>query len=413
MKAQEIQNRFMKKRSEQIFFAKAVYDEKEINAVVECLKAGWLGTGKITERFEKRFAKYIGMPYGCLVNSGSSANLLAVRGLNLHEGSKVLTCAAGFPSTLSPIWHSRLRIVAVDLDLKSLNIDLDRVEEALNKHKDIKALIFAHTLGNPVDMKRVMHLASKYKLQIIEDNCDGLGSEIYGKKTGSFGNFSTCSFYASHHMTLAGAGGIVLSRTKETAFRIKSLKEWGKEQVTIGYDRDHGVYFDSRSNSVPYDHRYSYPEVGYNFKVPEIMAAFGMVQMDRLPGFHRSRRRNFNYLSSRLRKYGDYFHFIEALPEANPSWFNFPITLKDKVSFTRQELVEFLEKYKIRCRLFFAGNIIRQKGFLSIPVDVFGGLKVADKVHRDSFLLGVHSSQTQEMLDYMVDAIAEFVQKHK
>ncbi|KKQ96374.1 MAG: hypothetical protein A3C27_03520 [Candidatus Levybacteria bacterium RIFCSPHIGHO2_02_FULL_39_36] len=399
----------MKKRKEQIYFAKTIYDDKEIKAVVDCLKAGWLGTGKITEKFEKRFAKYIGMPHASLVNSGSSANLLAVRGLNLPEGSKVLTCAAGFPSTLSPIWHSHLQIVAVDLDLKSLNINLDQVEKALKKHGDIRAIIFAHTLGNPVDMKRIMHLASKYKLQVIEDNCDALGSEVYGKKTGSFGNFSTCSFYASHHITLAGAGGIVLSKTKESAFRIKSLKEWGKEQVTLDYDRDHGVHFDSRSNGVSYDHRYSYPEVGYNFKVPEIMAAFGLVQMDRLEGIHRARRKNFKYLESKLKKFGDYFHFIEALLEANPSWFNFPVTLKDGVPFTRQEIVEFLENNKIRTRLFFAGNILRQKGFKSIPVDVVDKLDVADKVHRDSFLLGVHPTQTREMLDYMVDAIEEFV----
>lgn len=403
----------IKKRKEQVYFAKAIYDEKEIKAVVDCLRGGWLGTGKITERFEKRFAKYIGMPFASLVNSGSSANLLAVRALNLPEGSKVLTCAAGFPSTLSPIWHSHFRIVAVDMDLKSLNINLDRVEQALKKNRDIKAIIFAHTLGNPVDMKRVMSLASRYKLQVIEDNCDGLGSEIYGKKTGSFGNFSTCSFYASHHMTLAGAGGIVLSKTQKSAFKVKSLKEWGKEQVTLGYDRDHGVYFDSKSNEVPYDHRYSYPEVGYNFKVPEIMAAFGLVQMDRLEGFHKSRRKNFRYLESKLSKFGDYFHFVEALPESNPSWFNFPITLKDNTPFSRKDLVEFLENNKIRTRLFFAGNILRQSGFKSMPVDVVGSLETADKIHRDSFLLGVHSSQTKEMLSYMVDAIEEFIRIHK
>jgi len=403
----------VKKRKEQVYFAKAVYDEKEIKAVVDCLRYGWLGTGKITERFERRFAKYIGMPHASLVNSGSSANLLAVRALNLPQGSKVLTCAAGFPSTLSPIWHSHLSVVAVDLDLESLNIDLDRVEQALKKHRDIKAIIFAHTLGNPVDMKRIMHLASKYKIQVIEDNCDGLGSEIYGKKTGSFGDFSTCSFYASHHMTLAGAGGIVLSRTQESAYRVKSLKEWGKEQVTLGYDRDHGVYFDSKSNGVPYDHRYSYKEIGYNFKVPEVMAAFGLVQMDRLEGFHRHRRKNFKYLMSKLSKLEDYFHFAQALPGANPSWFNFPITLRDNVPFSRKDLVEFLEKNKIRTRLFFAGNILRQSGFKSLPVTLVGGLKTADKIHKDSFLLGVHSSQTKEMLDYVIGAIEEFVKIHK
>lgn len=402
----------MRKRDQQIYFAKAIFDEKEINAVVDCLRNGWLGSGKITDKFEKRFAEYIGMPFGQLVNSGSSANLLAVRALNLPEGSKVLTCAAGFPSTLAPIWHSHLQVVAVDLDIKSLNIDLDRVEQALKKHRDIRAIIFAHTLGNPVDMKRVMHLAKKYKLQIIEDNCDGLGSEIYGKKTGSFGDFSTCSFYASHHITLAGAGGIVLSTTEKSALQIKSLKEWGKQQVSVEFEGDHGVYFDTKSNGVPYDHRYSYPEVGYNFKVPEIMPAFGLVQMDRLEGIHKHRRKNFKYLLSKLSKLGEYFQFIEALPEANPSWFNFPITIKDKMPFTRKELVEFLEDNKIRTRLFFGGNIIRQDGYKSMPVNLVGGLEIADKVHKDSFLLGVHSSQTQEMLDYTVEAIEEFVTTH-
>ena len=402
----------MKKINEQVYFAKAIYDEREIKAVVDCLQNRWLGSGKITDKFEKRFARYIGMPYGQLVNSGSSANLLAVRALNLPEGSKVLTCAAGFPSTLAPIWHSHLRVVAVDLDLKSLNIDLDRVEQALKKHQDIKAIIFAHTLGNPVDMKRVMGLASRYKLQIIEDNCDGLGSEIYGKKTGSFGDFSTCSFYASHHITLAGSGGIVLARTEEAALRIKSLKEWGKKQVSVEFEGDHGVYFDSESDGVPYDHRYSYPEVGYNFKVPEIMPAFGLIQMNRLEGMHKHRRKNFKYLLSKLGKFGEYFHFIESLPEANPSWFNFPITIKEGVPFTRKQLVEFLEENRIRTRLFFGGNILRQQGYKSIPVDLVGGLKIADKVHEDSFLLGVHPSQTRKMLDYMIDAIEEFVSTH-
>lgn len=399
----------MEIRREPVHFAKAIFDETEINAVVDCLKKGWLGAGNITDVFEKRFAEYIGTKHSSLVNSGSSANLLAVRAMNLPPGSKVLTCAAGFPSTLAPIWHSHLIPVAVDLDLDTLNINLDLVEKALKKDKDIKGLIFAHTLGNPVDMKKLMALAAKYKIQVIEDNCDAIGSEIYGKRTGSFGNFSTCSFYASHHITLAGAGGIILTNDDKAALRIKSMKEWGKEQITTGFEPDHGVYFDSKSNGVPYDHRYSYAEIGYNFKVPELMAAFGLAQMDRLADFNIKRRNNFAYLYEKLKHLEKYFHFVKWHKEANPSWFNFPVTLRDGVGFTRQEIVEFLEKMNIKTRLFFAGNILRHKGYQDINVELIGEMKTADKVHKDSFLLGVHPAQTQEMLDYMVEVLELFI----
>lgn len=395
-------------RKDPIPFAKAVYDDKEINSVIECLKKGWLGAGEITEAFEKRFAAYIGMKYSSLVNSGSSANLLAVRALNLPEGSKVLSCAAGFPSTLNPILNSKHNAVCVDIDVKTLNIDLDLVETAI-KQENPKAIIFAHTLGNPLDMKRLMEMTEKHGMQVIEDNCDALGSEIYGKKTGSFGDFSTCSFYASHHITLGGGGGIVLTNSEKDVLRIKSLKEWGKEQITAGFEPDHGVYFDCISNGVDYDHRYSYPEIGYNFKVPEMMAAFGMAQMDRIEDFHEKRRHNFAYLYQKMQKFSDYFHFIEWHDQANPSWFNFPMTLKDSAPFTRKELVEFLENNKIRTRLFFAGNILRHNGYKNLNVKIIGGMKNADKVHRDSLLLGIHPTLTKEMMDYMAEAMGEFI----
>jgi CDP-6-deoxy-D-xylo-4-hexulose-3-dehydrase len=398
----------MRVRDEAIPFAKAVFGREEIDAVTQSLEQGWLGGGRLTDRFEKRFAGYIGMDYGCLVNSGSSANLLAVRGLNLKEGAKVLTCIAGFPSTLNPIWHSHLQAVGVDLDLDSLNIDLNLVEQAIEKENP-EAIIFAHTLGNPVDMMRMLDLCNKKGIKIIEDNCDAIGSEFREQKTGSFGDFSTVSFYASHHMTLAGAGGMVMTNSKEDAMRLKSLKEWGKEQVMTGFEGDHGTEFDSSSNGVPYDHRYSYSEMGYNFKVPELMAAFGLEQMKRLESFHIKRRMNFTYLKQKLAHLGEYFHFVKAHPDSAPSWFNFPLTIKDGVNFTRQEIVEYLENYKIRTRLFFAGNILRHSGFANMGVIQVGDSKVADKVHKDSFLLGIHPSQTNEMFDYMVAAIEEFV----
>lgn len=391
-------------------FAKAIYDETEIEAVRDCLAHGWLGEGNLTEKFEKTFARYIGTEFACLVNSGSSANLLAIRALNLKEGDKVLTCAGGFPSTLNPIWHSHLQVVAVDIDPITLNIDLDRVEEAIEKEKP-KAIIFAHTLGNPVDMDRLLALANKSGLQIVEDNCDALGSEFGGRKTGSFGDFSTCSFYASHHITLAGGGGIVTSNKLKDALRIKSLKEWGREQEEVGFEGDHGVYFDSISNGVPYDHRYSYSEMGYNFKVPEIMAAFGLVQMNRLEGFHIARRKNFTYLMERMRKFQDYFQYVEAHPKSLPSWFNFPVTLKDNVPFTRKELVEHLEKNGVRTRLFFGGNILKQSGFENLEVIKVGDFANADKVHRDSFLLGIHPSLSLGEMDYMVSVIENFIEK--
>ena len=398
----------MRIRETPIDFAKAIYFEEEINAVTECLRAGWLGAGKITEKFEKRYADYIGVKYAQLVNSGSSANLLAIRACKLPEGAKVLSCAAGFPSTLNVIWHSHLSPVVVDIDVKTLNINLDEVQKTLKKHK-IGAIIFAHTLGNPVDMKLVMELAEKYGIKVIEDNCDAMGSEIYGKKTGSFGDFHTMSFYASHHITCGGMGGMIGTNDEQSAYMIKSMKEWGKGQITTGFEADHGVIFDSESNGVPYDHRYSYPNIGYNFKLNEMSAAFGLVQMDRIDEFNRARKANYKYLRDKLDKYSKFLDFVEAHPDASPAWFNFPITLKDGVNFTRKDLVEFLENYKIRTRLFFAGNILDHEGFKRIKIIKEGDCKGADKVHRDSFLIGIHPAQTKEMLDYIDDVIGEFI----
>ncbi|OGI76070.1 hypothetical protein A3D36_02550 [Candidatus Nomurabacteria bacterium RIFCSPHIGHO2_02_FULL_36_29] len=401
----------MKIRETSIDFAKAIYDEKEINAVVECLKAGWLGAGKITEKFEKRYAEYIGVKYAQLVNSGSSANLLSVRACNLPEGTKVLSCAAGFPSTLNVIWHSHLSPVVVDIDVKTLNINLGEVEKALKKHK-IGAMIFAHTLGNPVDMKRVMELAEKYNFKVIEDNCDSMGSGIYGKRTGSFGDFHTMSFYASHHITCGGMGGMVGTNDEQATYMVKSMKEWGKGQITTGFEADHGVIFDSESNGIPYDHRYSYPNVGYNFKLNEMSAAFGLAQMDRINEFNMARRENYKYLREKLEKYSKFLDFVEVHPEADPAWFNFPVTLKDNTNFTRKDLVEFLENHKIRTRLFFAGNILAHEGFKRMKIIKEGGCNGADKIHKDSFLIGIHPAQTKEMLDYIDEAIGEFIKKY-
>lgn len=402
----------MKIREKPVDFARAIYDEKEINAVVECLKAGWLGAGKITEKFEKRYAEYIGVKYAQLVNSGSSANLLSLRACKLPENTKVLSCAAGFPSTLNVIWHAHLSPVIVDIDVKTLNINLNQVEKAIKNH-DIGAMIFAHTVGNPVDMKIVMELAAKYNFKVIEDNCDAMGSEIYGKKTGSFGDFHTMSFYASHHITCGGMGGMVGVNDREAATMIKSMKEWGKEQITTGFEKDHGVVFDTESNGVPYDHRYSYSNIGYNFKLNEMSAAFGLAQMDRIEEFNNIRRENYKYLRAILDKFSNYLDFVEVHPHANPCWFNFPITLKDGTPFSRKEIVEFLEEHNIKTRLFFAGNILAHKGFKDMKIIKEGDFKGADKIHRDSFLIGIHPVQTKEMLDYVDEAIGEFLKKYK
>ncbi len=400
----------MQKTDKPIDFARAIYDEKEINAVVDCLRSGWLGAGKITDKFERRYADYIGVKYAQLVNSGSSANLLSMRACNLPEGTKVLSCAAGFPSTLNVIWHSHLTPVVVDMDLRTLNINLDEIEKVLEKHK-IGALIFAHTLGNPVDMKRVMKLSEDFGFKVIEDNCDSMGSEIYGKRTGSFGHFHTMSFYASHHITCGGMGGMVGTNDDEAAMMIKSMKEWGKGQITTGFEADHGVIFDYEVDGLPYDHRYSYPNIGYNFKLNEMSAAFGLAQMDRIDDFNIARRRNYAYLRKKLDKYSEYIDFVQTHTEADPAWFNFPITIKDNAPFTRKDIVEFLERNNIRTRLFFAGNILAHEGFKRIKIIKEGTFEGAEKVHKDSFLIGVHPAQTTEMMDYIDEVIGEFLKR--
>lgn len=391
-------------------FGKAVYDEKEIDAVVRCLRTGWLGSGKISEEFERRYAEYIGVNYAQLVNSGSSANLLSLRACKLPEGSKVITCAAGFPSTMNVIWHAHLKPVVVDANPTTFNIALDDVEDAIKEHQP-KAIIFAHTVGNPVDMHRVMELASTYDIKVIEDNCDAMGSEIYGKRTGSFGNFHTMSFYASHHITCGGMGGMVGMRDTDNAFMVKSMKEWGKDQITTGFESDHGVIFDTNIEGVPYDHRYAYPNIGYNFKLNEMSAAFGLAQMDRIDAFNSIRRKSYDYLRKRLDVYHDVFQFPEVHPKAYPAWFSFPILIRKKAPFDRKRIVEFLENNGIRTRLFFGGNILKQPGFSSFHHVGKGVYPVADALHEDAFLLGIHPALTKEMMDRAVDVINEFMGK--
>lgn len=398
---------------EKIQYAGTIFGEPEKRAVMRTLEVGWLGLGKEAELFEKEYAEYLGMKYAVVVNSGSSANLLALECLNLPKGSEVLTVACAFPTTVNPIIQLGLKPVFVDVELETFNANLDRLEEAISP--DTRAIILAHALGNPIDMRRLMEIAHKHDLKVVEDDCDSLGSEIYGQKTGSFGDISTCSFYPSHHITAGGGGGMVTTNNPILERKIRSLRDWGRACWCNSFTTDkdgacgnrHGVVLEG----IPYDHKFTYSEIGYSLKPTEMDCAFGREQMKRLPGFVTKRRDNFAYFYRQLEELENYFILPKWHPESNPSWFCMPLTLKDGVPFTRHEIVMFLEENQIQTRLMFAGNILKHPAYKNIDYRLVGGLENTDKIMRDTFLLGVWPGLEKSHIDRMVGALKEFVEE--
>jgi len=405
-----------------INYASRVFDEKEMQYLIDSSLDFWLTYGSYSKKFEKSLAKYLGLRYAFLVNSGSSANLLAFYTLTspllkqrqIKRGDEVITVAAGFPTTIAPIVQYGAVPVFVDMDLTYANIDVLELEKAISSKT--KAIMIAHTLGNPFNIKAVKEFCTKHNLWLIEDNCDALGSIYEGKFTGTFGDIATSSFYPPHHMT-TGEGGAVYTSNTLLKKIILSLRDWGRDcWCDSGVDNTCGCRFSQSFGSLPkgYDHKYVYSHFGFNLKVSDMQAAIGVAQLEKLPKFVEKRRENYQKLYDGLKDLKE-FHFIKAQENSNPSWFGFMITLKDGVKFTRNELVGFLEANNIQTRNLFAGNIIRHPLFDSMALNqdykVIGNLEVTDKIMNDSFWIGVYPLMSDDAINYMIKKIKEFIKK--
>ncbi len=398
----------------------AVFDQREINAMVDAMLAGWFGLGKYAREFEERFAELLGVKEAILVNSGSSANLLALCALlatkKIKPGDEVITPAVTFPTTFNPIIQNNLTPVLVDIKLETYNLDPERMGDALSPKT--RVIMLPHTLGIPNEMEAIMEFARQNDLYVIEDSCDALGSTYNDKHTGTFGVFGTFSFYPAHHITL-GEGGAVVTNDTDLAPVIRSLRDWGRACVCpvcpVSLDPDYNCpqRFTFETDTLPkdYDKRFVYQHIGYNLKPVEFQAAMGVEQLKKLPGFMEKRNKNYEILRHSFERYSEYLLFPEAPPEANPCWFCFPIMIRDGAPFTRQQLVSWFEEHNIETRLLFAGNIIKQPAYSEVNYRVVGSLDNSDKVMRDSFFIGVYPGLSQQQIEYMINTLDEFMRK--
>ncbi|MGA2933642.1 MAG: lipopolysaccharide biosynthesis protein RfbH [Methanomicrobiales archaeon] len=415
----EKKERFIRGTS-RINYAGRVYDEKELISLVDASLDFWLTTGRYALQFEKDLADFLGVRYCLLANSGSSANLLAVSALTspklgknrLKAGDEVITTACGFPSTLNPIVQNNLVPVFVDVEPGTYNIQADRIEDAISDAT--KAIIIPHTLGNPADLDTIMHMVKKYDLWFIEDNCDALGSLYHGKPTGTFGHISTCSFYPAHHITM-GEGGAVCTDDPLLKKIIASFRDWGRDcWCDPGCDNSCGKRFDWQLGDLPhgYDHKYIYSHIGYNLKATDMQAAIGVEQLRKLPGFIERRKENFKALYHGLKGYENYLILPHATPDSDPSWFGFPITVREDALFNRDDIVRYLEDHKIATRMLFGGNLLKQPAYADMKYRSVGSLKNTDLVMNNLFWIGVYPGLTDEMIHYMLQEFKEFIRDY-
>jgi CDP-4-dehydro-6-deoxyglucose reductase, E1 len=397
-----------------------VIDAADISAVVESALDGWFTTGRFAEDFERKLARFIGVRSASLVNSGSSANLVALSALTspklgerrLKSGDEVITLPAGFPTTLNPIIQNRLVPVFVDVVLPTYEIDVSQLEAA--RSEKTRAIMIAHTLGNVFDLDAVTAFAKQHDLWLIEDCCDALGSTWKGRNVGTFGDISTVSFYPAHHITM-GEGGAVLTDRPALQVIIDSFRDWGRDcWCDPGKDNTCGKRFEWQLGSLPcgYDHKYIYSHIGYNVKATDMQAALGASQITKLPEFIERRKQNFRYLFKALQPLEDVLMLPEATAGADPSWFGFPIGVRETAPFSRPELVRALEAKKIGTRLLFGGNLLRQPAYESCEYRAIGELKNTDFVMNNVFWVGVYPGLTEEMLEYVAGAIRGFVHEN-
>lgn len=393
-----------------------VLNPDDYAALVDSSLDGWLTAGRFTEQFQRELAKYVGARSAVFVNSGSSANLLALSALTspklrkraLKPGDEVLTVAMGFPTTVNPIIQNGLRPVVVDVDLGTYDAKPDRLREAIGPQT--RAIMMAHTLGNPFDLETVQELCKEHDLWLIEDSCDALGSTFDGKYTGSFGDTATVSFYPAHHIT-TGEGGAVFVKSPLVRKQVESFRDWGRDcYCETGHDNTCLKRFEWQLGDLPvgYDHKYIYGHIGYNLKATDMQAALGLSQLAKLDTFVQQRRANFDHLYGRLDGVEGLI-MPQATPESEPSWFGFPITLDPEHPIDREELLRFLDSRKIGTRLMFAGNILKQPAYRGVDFRVVGDLTNTDIVMRRSFWVGVYPGLSEPMLDYVADSILEFL----
>lgn len=400
---------------DKIFYAQPVFGEEEKQAVKKCLEDGWLGPGKYTIEFEKKFADFIKKKHCVVVNSGSSANLLALTALNLPAGSEVITPACTFPTTFNPILQNNLVPVVGDVELDTYNLDLSNLEKTLSKKT--KAIMLPHALGNPNDMVYLRKFADKRGLYIVEDSCDTIGSRVGGFYTGYFGDVACFSFYASHHITLGGGGGAVLTDSDEIASHLRSLKDWGRADDFQYYWTKEGEdikrRFSVKVSGILYDSKYTYTTIGFNKKTVEMQAAFGLAQLRKLESFNKIRAKNIAQLTKFFKQYEDFFILPRTIPKAEVSWLSFPIMLKDRIPFKRLDILHYLEANNIQTRLIFAGNILRHPAYKNIKARVVGSLKNSDKIMKDAFLVPMHQGILPEQMNYIQETFNSFLKKFK
>ncbi len=409
-------------------YAGRVYDEREVATLVESALEFWLTAGRYHRRLENELAHWYGLPHARLVNSGSSANLLATAALTsptwgdrrLRPGDEVITVAAGFPTTVAPALQLGLVPVFVDVTLPTCNVDVSMLDAALSPRT--RAVMMAHTLGNPFDLDAVTAFCARNDLWLVEDNCDASGSLYRGRKTGTFGDLATLSFYPPHHMT-TGEGGAVLCRDDGMERVVESLRDWGRDcWCASGVDNTCGKRFAWRLGELPegYDHKYTYSHVGYNLKMTDLQAAVGLCQLDKLDGFGERRRANREFYREALADLSDVMELQEATEGSDPSWFGLLMTVRDGAPFTRDELVRHLEAKRIQTRMLFAGNLVRQPALTSLaddrratghcpPFRVLGSLPVTDRVMQRSLWIGVYPGLTDPMRSYVVEVMRAFV----
>ncbi|QOG11501.1 lipopolysaccharide biosynthesis protein RfbH [Arcobacter sp. FWKO B] len=401
-------------------YAGRVFDETEMQYLVNSSLDFWLTYGDYSKKFEKELAKYLGVRWAFLVNSGSSANLLAFYALTspllkerqIKRGDEVITVAAGFPTTVAPIVQYGAVPVFVDMELIHANIDVNELEKALSPKT--KAIMIAHTLGNPFNLRAVKEFCDKHNLWLIEDNCDALGSQYEGKPTGTWGDIGTSSFYPPHHMTM-GEGGATYTDNPLLKKIMLSMRDWGRDcWCESGIDNTCGCRFSQTFGSLPkgYDHKYVYSHFGFNLKVSDMQAAVGVAQLEKFPTFVEKRKENYKKLYNGLKALKE-LQLVETQPNSDPSWFGFMMTLTDEAKFTRNEIVEYLENNNVQTRNLFAGNMTRHPMFdhmvLNQDYRVVGDLKVTDKIMNDSFWIGLYPGMGDDAINYMIEKIREYI----
>ena len=391
----------------------------ELKYMVDASLDGWLTTGRFNRKFEKELSEFIGIKHLITVNSGSSANLVAFATLTspklgdraIKKGDEVIGVAAGFPTTVNPIVQFGAIPVFVDVNLQTHNINVDLIEAAISTKT--KAIMLAHTLGNPYNLGKVKELCNKYNLWLVEDCCDALGAKYNDQHVGTFGDIATCSFYPAHHITM-GEGGAVFTNNSELITIAESFRDWGRDcYCDPGCDNTCEKRFEQQLGDLPkgYDHKYTYSHLGYNLKISDMQAACGLAQLERLPEFIQKRNKNFVYLKNKLSKLTEFIDLPQATENSTPSWFGFPITLKENID--RVEFIKYLDKKKIGTRLLFAGNLVKQPYFNDVKYRIFGKLTNTDITMNKTLWLGIYPEISQEMLEYVATEIEFFFGENK